>query len=61
MSILNMKFDLRIALGAIMALTLVLWLAGFTSEKLFWLAAGIFLVYNIYSLAKKLKPMYSKR
>ncbi|MCQ1534694.1 hypothetical protein FTO70_03100 [Methanosarcina sp. KYL-1] len=57
----KMKFDPRIILGALMILTMGLWFAGITLEKYFWISAGLFLLYNIYSLAKKLKPLYSKK
>jgi len=56
-----MRLDLRVALLAIMVITLLLWIAGVSYAKFAWFAAaGVFILYTVYSLIKKLSLTFSK-
>ena len=56
-----MKLDLRKTLLAIMVITLLLWIAGVNYARFAWFAAaGVFILYTIYSLIKKLSLAFSK-
>jgi len=56
-----MELDLRTVLLAIMAIALLLWIAGVNYAEFAWLAAaGMFILYTFNSLIKKLSLVHSK-
>lgn len=56
-----MELDLRTVLAVIMAITLLLWIAGVNYAKFVWFAAaGMFILYTFYSLIKKLSLIRSR-
>lgn len=59
------KTDPKLIMGAIMAITLIIRVLGLgtisnISWLLFWITAAVFVLYNFYTLIKKLKPVFSK-
>ncbi|MDD3042045.1 MAG: hypothetical protein PHV51_07815 [Methanosarcinaceae archaeon] len=59
------KTNPKLIMGAILAITLIGWVLGpgaisNISWLLFWITAAVVVLYNLYTLVKKLKPAFSK-
>lgn len=58
---LKVTLNLRTTLAVLMAVTLLLWIAGVNYAKFAWfVAAGLFILYTFYSLIRKLSIVLSK-